>query len=223
MRREKIFQQLIYWPVFLLFKLFFRYKIEGQGNLSGLEDKPVIFVSNHLSYLDGPVSAAAMPREGFVPKSFFPVKFLVNEQYCDKSTSPFPKLISRIVEMFLKANEVIPVPSIGKKYLKEDIGDWLDKAVEMIVRYPVKIWIFPQGKLSQEGEIRRIRGGAVYLHQKTGAVVVPVILKGLENLSFKSVFLRKVVVKFGEPLSYIPAGIEGRELLKEKLLELGKK
>jgi 1-acyl-sn-glycerol-3-phosphate acyltransferase len=72
----KIVQATTYWPTYLAFKFFMRFKVRGQENLKGLENKAIIFASNHTSYIDGPIAAASMPRNGWwYPKDFFPVRF----------------------------------------------------------------------------------------------------------------------------------------------------
>src|SRR3990167_1738845 len=68
-------QQITYWPIYLALKFFFRYRVEGQENLKGLGDKPVIFVSNHASFLAGPICAAAMPRNLVAPVKFNQISF----------------------------------------------------------------------------------------------------------------------------------------------------
>ena len=87
----KLVQQLTYWPIYLVLKAFL---LSGRRprEFERLEDKPVIFVSNHASYLDGPVCAAAMPRNSVVPHKFFPIRFLVVQEYFNywKNSFPFP-------------------------------------------------------------------------------------------------------------------------------------
>ena len=49
---------------FLLLKILTRLEIEGQENIKEVEDGPLIFASNHSSYIDSGISAAAMPKNG---------------------------------------------------------------------------------------------------------------------------------------------------------------
>ena len=73
-RIAKISQIIFYWPFYGILKILFRLTVEGQENLKGLEDRAVIFASNHASYLDGFISAGCVPRNPgeFYPKGFYP-------------------------------------------------------------------------------------------------------------------------------------------------------
>ena len=64
-----------------MFKIFFRFKVEGQENLKGLENGPVIFASNHNSYIDGGIAGASLLKGSLHPKKFFPVRYLVGSEY----------------------------------------------------------------------------------------------------------------------------------------------
>ncbi|MEK7142513.1 MAG: hypothetical protein AAB818_02930, partial [Patescibacteria group bacterium] len=66
---------------FLVLKIFTRLEIEGQENIKKLEDFPIIFASNHNSYIDSGISAAAMPKNRFYLKKIAPLRFLVMDKY----------------------------------------------------------------------------------------------------------------------------------------------
>jgi 1-acyl-sn-glycerol-3-phosphate acyltransferase len=203
----KIVQQFTYWPIYLTFKILCRYKIEGQENLKGLEDKPVIFASNHASYIDGPICAAAMPREGLVPKSFFPVRFLAAKEYYEfRNPKNFPFPISLFTTAYVRINGCVPVERGGMKSLEEKLG----AAVRALKEEKIKLWIYPEGRITRDGNLQSGKAGAVYLHQATGAAIVPVGLIGaFKILSFPPLIRRRVKVKIGKPIYSLNDNLEG--------------
>lgn len=183
-------QQITYWPIYLVLKLFFRYQVEGQENLKGLGDKPVIFVSNHASYLDGPVCAAAMPRELVAPHKFFPIRFLVVEEYFNYWKNSFPFPLSLFVAAYVRTN--------GSILVVRGLGDFQKNLTEAVkaLKKGAKIWIYPEGKLTLDGKLQQGKKGAAYLHQTSGAVIIPVALNG----TFKILKSKKIKVKIGKPI-----------------------
>lgn len=218
----KIVQQLTYWPIFLTLKIIFKYEIEGQENLKGLEDKSVIFASNHASYVDGPISAASMPRESLVPTSFFPIRFLAAKSFFGiKNSIPFP--ISLLTALYVRANGSIPIIRGAG-----DLSVILKAPIKMLKENKIKLWIYPEGKMTRDGNIGKGKRGVAFLHQQTVAPIVPVAISGnfrilnLTNL-FKSILgLRKLKIKIGKPI-YSLGGVsleEGTEKVMEKIGKL---
>ena len=192
----KIFQQLTYWPTYLFLRLVFGYKVEGRENLKGLEHRAVIFASNHASYFDGPVSAAAMPRNSLVPKDFFPVRFLVLEPYFRYFKSPFPILISLFTASYVRINGSIPI--------RKGLGD-LNKALSNAVSCANdcgRIWIYPEGRITEDGKLQPGKRGVAFLQKETGAPIVPVGISGTFGMvSLKTFFGKtKIKVKIGKPI-----------------------
>ena len=216
----RLVQQITYWPIYLFLKVFFCFRVEGQKNLQGLEDKSVIFASNHASFLDGPMCAAAMPREGVVPKRFFAVRFLVEKKAFAlvKNIVPFP--ISIVFAIYVRLNGSVPVAR-GLK----DIQKNLEEAVRALSK-GTKMWVFPEGKLSKDGTLQQGKNGAAYLHQTTGAAIVPVGLIGTCRMPSRFLRFQRpcVTVRIGKPM-HLPAGVsleEGTDLImKEIALLLG--
>ena len=184
----KIFQAITYWPIYLLLKFFVCFEVNGQENLKGLENKAIIFASNHTSYIDGPICAAAMPRNGFYPKDFFPIRFLAMEKYF--------KWYYLIVALYVWINGSIKIFKAGGD-LEKALADTI-KALENNNR----VWIYPEGGITKDGSIRSGKRGIAYLHQRTGAPIVPVCLNGtFKILSFKTLFFaKKVKINIGKPI-----------------------
>jgi len=74
----KIVQLTAYWPLFLLFKIFFNFKVRGTDNLKIAGDSFIIAV-NHVSYLD-PISVClAMPfRIRYIPLFYMAYDYFYN-------------------------------------------------------------------------------------------------------------------------------------------------
>ena len=65
------------------------------------------------------------------------------------------------------------------------------------------VGIFPTGKrVKTQDDAIKAKGGVSFLAQKSNAPIIPVLIQGLENLTFKNIFSRemKVTVTFGSPL-----------------------
>jgi 1-acyl-sn-glycerol-3-phosphate acyltransferase len=63
--------------------------------------------------------------------------------------------------------------------------------------------IFPMGKKYIQNDPSKARGGVTFLAKETRSAIVPVLIQGIENFSFKS-FLsrkRKLTITFGEPIN----------------------
>lgn len=191
----KIIQAITYWPIYLALKFFVYFKIEGQENLAGLEEKGVIFASNHASYIDGPISAASMPRNGWWPKDFLPIRFLAFKKFFSLFKQfPFP--ISIPVALYVRFNGSIPIEKSGGDLFKA-----LRSAIEEL-KNNAKLWIYPEGVITKDGKPQQGKRGVVFLHQQTGAPVVPVALIGtFKILSLSTLFRKKkVIVRIGKPI-----------------------
>ena len=213
----KIFQAITYWPAFLTLKLLFRWKIEGQENLKGLEDKSVIFASNHASYLvDHPFCGYSLPRSSFYPHKFFPIHFLAYKEFFSiKNRYPFP--LSILVTLYVKINNSISITPTN--------GDLETALIEPIkeLNKGAKLWTYPEGWVTRDGEIQQGKRGTAYLHKKTGAVIIPVGLSGTFRFKFLDFLNRKKVkIKFGEPIYSLgdTSLEEGMEIVMDKIKEL---
>ncbi|MEK7555597.1 MAG: lysophospholipid acyltransferase family protein [Patescibacteria group bacterium] len=206
----KIFQILIYWPIFLGLRFFTRFEIQGQENLIGLEKKPVIFaVGPHCSYIDGPIFAAAMPRQGFSPRDFFPVRFLCIARYFSW------KYI--LIPIFLFLTGTLKVVRSGG-----DLEKSLAEPIKVLKNSSAKICIFPEGKLSSDGKLQQGKRGTVYLFQQTGAIIVPAVFVGnFKILSIKTLFrTKKLKVILGKPLFHLTGTLEN--MTEQIMREIGK-
>lgn len=209
MSAHKIFQAIIYWPIFLFLKIFFKFQVEGQKNLNGIEKDGLLFCSNHLSYFDGPICAAAMPCTGFYPSKFFPIRFLVYRAYCEWNSkkNPIPQPFRFLAVLFVRLSGGIPVDK-EEKYLYSS----MQKAIRVLCNNGF-VWIFPQGKRKKNNDFKNINAGIAFLHQKTHRPIVPVGIIMKEG---------KITIKIGRPFC-IPRRYnmrDGGKIIKASILDL---
>ena len=175
---------------FLLLKIFTRLEIEGQENIKELEDSPIIFASNHSSYIDSGISAASMPKNGIFLKKIAPLRFLVMDKYF--SWKIFP------IRIFL---EIMGTIRVKKAKIKiEDYGHLHDVLSEPInfLKQGGKIWIYPEGGFHNDGTPKKPRAGAAFLHQQTGAPILPIRIIGNDKVMSKIIpFLPRITTLFG--------------------------
>lgn len=211
MKIARAFQTITYWPIYLTLKFFVHYQVEGQENLKGLENKGIIFASNHASYIDGPISAAAMPRcKGeFYPKRFFPIRFLV--------WSKFFKYRYLLVAFYVWINGSIRVFKAGGDLLRA-----LRETTDALSNND-HIWIYPEGGITRDGNLRPGKRGVMFLHQQTGAPIVPVGIIGSYKILSPKTILRKnkVKVKIGKPI-YDLGNVTLEEGVEKVMSEIGK-
>ena len=159
-------------------RLIYRPRVEGSDNVP--RTGPVIFASNHLSFIDSVAIPVAAPR---------PVHFLAKASYFEKPASRW----------FFTAIGAVPVQrGAGQAAL-----DALDQQ-RMLLDAGLAVALYPEGTRSLDGRLYKGRTGVAFLALTTGAPVVPVGLIGTDKVmpvGAKTPSLReRVTVRFGEPL-----------------------
>lgn len=187
---------------FLLLKIFTRLKIEGQENIREVENSPVIFASNHSSYIDSGISAASMPKNNIFLKKIAPLRFLVMDKYF--SWKIFP------IRIFLEIMGAIRVKKAKTK--NEDNSHLYSVLSEPIsfLNQGGKIWIYPEGGFHRDGTPKKPRHGVSFLHKQTGAPILPIKILGNDQIMSKTIpflprlktliGLNKVKVIIGKPI-----------------------
>jgi 1-acyl-sn-glycerol-3-phosphate acyltransferase len=161
-----------------LARVVYRPRVEGKGNVP--RSGPVIFASNHLSFIDSIAIPVAAPR---------PVHFLAKASYFESGLSRW----------FFTAIGAIPVQrGAGQAAL-----DALDQQ-RTLLEEGSAVALYPEGTRSLDGRLYKGRTGVAFLALQTGAPVVPVGLIGTDDVmpvGAKMPSLRhRITVRFGEPL-----------------------
>lgn len=166
-----------------LARLVYRPHVEGRGNVP--KSGPVIFASNHLSFIDSIAIPVAAPR---------PVHFLAKSSYFDG-----PGLGGWLSKQFFTAIGAVPVQrGAGQAAL-----DALEQQRALLEQGSI-VALYPEGTRSLDGRLYKGRTGVAFLALQTGAPVVPVGLIGTDDVmpvgAKMPSLTHRVTVKFGEPL-----------------------
>ncbi|MHC2997815.1 acyl-phosphate glycerol 3-phosphate acyltransferase [Microbacterium sp. HJ5] len=166
-----------------LARVLYRPHLEGRSLVP--KSGPVIFASNHLSFLDSIAIPVAAPR---------PVHFLAKASYFDG-----PGLKGWASKEFFTAIGAIPV----KRGAGQAALDALDQQ-RVLLEQGKAVALYPEGTRSLDGRLYKGRTGVAFLALQTGAPVVPVGLIGTDAVMPVGAKLpsvkHRVTVKFGEPL-----------------------
>jgi len=175
---------------FLVLKIFTRLEIGGQENIKEVEDGPVIFASNHNSFIDSGISAAAMPKNSVYLKKIAPLKFLVMDKYFSWKILP--------IRIFL---ELMGAIKVKKAKIKLEDSNHLHEVLSEPVKFLKqggKVWIYPEGGFHKDGTPKKLRVGVAFLRRQTGAPILPIRIIGNDQVMSKIIpFLPKLTTLIG--------------------------
>ena len=172
-------------------------RIEGREHLHTL-DGPVIFASNHQSFIDGPVIMAALParwRYTVAPamaKEMFAAHFFPAQH--GRVAWATNSLNYYLASLFFNAFP-LPQREAGARQTLRYIGALLGEGTSVL--------IFPEGRRSESGVIDTFRPGIGMIASRLNATVVPVRLDGLQHVlrvGWRMARPGRVRVAFGKPL-----------------------
>lgn len=171
------------------------------------ETGAAVLVCNHVSYLDALVIAACAPR---------PIRFVMDHRIFN-----IP-----VFSWIFKTGKAIPIASA-----KED--PWIMEHAFVDIAKALHdgdlVCIFPEGRLTQNGELNTFKNGIQKIIERTPVPVIPMALRGLwgsiysrgSDNPFKRTFRRGLFSKLelivGEP---IPSELATPEFLQEKVQAL---
>ncbi len=139
----------------IMFRAFYRMEVTGLENIEKAGEAPILAL-NHVSFLDGPLALALTDEE--------PV-FAIDHTIAQKWW----------VKPFLKMTQALP----------------LDPSKPMATRTLIKsvrdgdpLVIFPEGRITVTGSLMKVYDGAAMVADRTGSMVVPIRIDGLERSFF---------------------------------------
>ena len=153
---------LMRFIVWILIHSVYRLRKTGLEHIP--DDGPAIVVSNHVSYVDALVISAACRR---------PIRWVMDHRIFNVP----------ILSFFFRTARAIPIAPA-----KED-PQLLERAYERIAQELAAgelVGIFPEGRLTSDGEMNEFRGGLMRILEKSPVRVVPMALSGL----WQSLFAR---------------------------------
>jgi long-chain acyl-CoA synthetase len=183
-----------------LARIFAWTRVTGLEHLRDL-DGPVIFASNHQSFMDGPVIMAALParwRYRLAPamgKEMFAAHFFPNDH---GTLSWFTNSLNYYLAVLLFNAFPLPQREAGARQTLRYIGELLADRHSLL--------IFPEGRRSESGAIDAFRPGIGMIASKLGAAVVPVRIDGLQHVLGVGGHMARpgrVRVAFGAPLRLV--------------------
>ncbi|HQZ45708.1 MAG TPA: MFS transporter [Usitatibacteraceae bacterium] len=181
------------------------YRVDKQGLEHIPEEGPAVIVCNHVSFVDALVVLASSPR---------PIRFVMDHQ------------IFRIpvLSFVFRTGKAIPIASA-----RED-ERLLNEAYERIAQALEEgelVGIFPEGRITESGELNAFKGGIRRIVERTPVPVVPMALSGLWGSFFSRLggramtrpFRRGIFSRIGlsvgapvEPAHATPEALQARVL-----------
>lgn len=173
---------------FLYARLFIKLKVEGFQNLQNL-NFPVIFMPNHISYIDSIPLLMALPFKIRKQIAIAAARDVVYDEF--KHVAWLAELFANTFPLPRKEGENI---MLGLDYM----GKLLDENYSVV--------IFPEGQVSKSGKFQELKRGAGLIAVDMNCQIVPVKITGTNNIvPYEKLFPRKrgtVTVKFGTPIKF---------------------
>lgn len=139
-------------------RLFYRVRIKHLKHLP--DSGGALIVCNHVSYMDALLLSATSPRL---------IRFVMEEDYAN-----FP-----LVRGFLRRAGVIPINAARSQSIRQAF-----QAVEQALAQGELVCIFPEGRLTHDGEVHSFMRGTDIILQRSAAPVIPVAIRGLWGTYF---------------------------------------
>ena len=158
---------------------------------------PYVFMSNHLSLVDGPLLYMLIPQS---------IRVLLK-----KEVFKIP-----IIAQAMRQVGFIPVDRKSLKGGKEAI----DRASRMMKEEGVSFLIFPEGTRSRDGKLQAFKRGGFFLAINSQVSIVPVSIRGTYELMPKGSFFAKrgkIMVIFHPPLSVEGFNLQNLSELRDKV------
>jgi long-chain acyl-CoA synthetase len=189
-----------------LARVFAWLRVEGREHVENLAG-PVVLVANHQSYFDTPVVYAALPGKvrywvaTAMAKEFFAAHFHGEEFGWGKRLR---NSLGYYLAAWMFHGFPLPRTESGTKQALQYAGELASQGYSIL--------IYPEGEHARDGQVGRFHSGAVLLAQKLGLPVVPVRIRGVENVLHPTSRMARpgrVSVRFGEAIE-----VRGMELAK---------
>ena len=178
------------------------YRVEHRGLERIPEEGAALLVCNHVSYVDALLIGGAVRR---------PVRFVM---YYKIYRMP-------VLNFVFRTAGTVPIAGRSEDLL---IYDAAFKRIAEYLRNGELVCIFPEGKLTLDGEIGEFKAGVERVLEENPVPVIPLALQGLWGSFFsrdphKGIFRRlwsRVGLVAGEPV----AADAGRMVMRERVMEL---
>jgi acyl-[acyl-carrier-protein]-phospholipid O-acyltransferase/long-chain-fatty-acid--[acyl-carrier-protein] ligase len=139
----------------IVFRAFYRVEVKGAENLVAAGPNPIIAL-NHVSFLDAPLSLSLLGRE-----PIFAIDSAIAKLWW--------------VRPFLRFTRAMPL---------DPTKPMATRTLIHAVRGGEPLIIFPEGRITVTGSLMKVYDGAGLIADKSGALVMPVRIEGLEATPF---------------------------------------
>ena len=157
-----ILQKVGYVISWVILKIFVRLEINGAENLKNI-DKPLILASNHTSEIDPAIFALVLP----LFSKHFPVYFV---SYPEGKYNQFG------LRSYLYGGTIFNIfGAYPIAYGKKDYKLALENHINLL-QLGRTVCIFPEGKITKDGNLSFGHGGVAYLSYTTKTSVVPIAI-----------------------------------------------
>lgn len=173
--------QAVSWiPFWLLFKFFLRFEVKGKDNLNNVR-KPLLIVSNHISYLDAPLLYISLP----LSRRIFPIRSIVWRQLLKVPVINLGMIAGG--SFFVEGNS-------------NSMNTVLKKPVEWL-RQKGTLLIFPEGRRSFDGSVAKCKKGVSFLALNSDAQLLPVAIADIARTTCYEFVMRRrnATVIIGKP------------------------
>ncbi len=176
-----------WWVNRFYMRFWFRLSLTGEENIP--TSGPAILTSNHIGFLDAHIISAASPRK---------VSFMIAREWHDQTG----------VNWICRFLGCIPVNRSG-----QDVA--AIKGALKALSQGFLLGAFPEGGISESGEMRDSKLGIALLAARSGVPVIPVHLSGYRLQSLPATFLlpKKLGIRIGKPLVFTGEDYKNRESL----------
>jgi hypothetical protein len=195
---------LMRFIVWLLVNIGYRLKTRGLENIP--DEGPAVVACNHVSFMDALVVVGCCRR---------PIRFVMDHQIFK-----IP-----LLNFVFRTAGAIPIASAREN------PELLKRAYDRVARYLTEgevVGIFPEGRLTADGEIGPFKSGIEQIIQRTPAPVVPMALRGMWGsffsrrygkamAHFPRRFWSRIELAVGEP---VPPERATSALLRERVVAL---
>lgn len=188
--------------VWLLTHTLYRVKHKNLHHLP--EQGGMLIVCNHVSYMDALLLSAVCPRL---------IRFVMEEEYASLP----------LLNRFLRTAGVIPISASNRSSIRRAFND-----VEQALSEGHIVCIFPEGRLTPDGEIQPFMRGIDIILRRSPVPVLPMAIKGLWGSFFSRArgrackglpqrFWSRLEIEAGAP---VPPSEASASLMQEKVQAL---
>ncbi len=195
--REHIDRVIRQWASALCDVIGLTINVHGRVNVES--GKPCIIMCNHTSTYDIPVSFLAIDGS---------LRMLAK-----KELFKIP-----VFGRAMKMSEFVFIDRNDRQQAKIDLEHAKEK-----MESGIQIWIAPEGTRSNDGQLLPFKKGGFHLALNTGATIVPMVIKGinqvLPNKSFRFNLNKSVDVLIGEPIDASEFSLKSRAALTAQVYD----